>query len=259
MVSRKSTRDEQEREELSVQAKDHVAAAADGLCVLVQRFDISLFSHESGLAVLVDALRRHLEKQTQSAEESELLLAAESHNARTIAPRRAAVSLDAHCRRQHRQPLWATLSSPEAHVTRPFRAGSRRTSPSELKRLCSTNSNGTTYSPGPGTPGSSLHSPLSDGRHVQGRGIHAARVLIADDCALVERLIWFAQARDLLKKNSERAPKPAQDSNAALETNQRQVQTLEEQLAGSDSLHLVADKLVVEERAAEQAETLRHS
>jgi hypothetical protein len=110
----------------------------------------------------------------------------------------------------------------------------------ELKRLCSTNSNGTTYSPGPGTPGSSLHSPLSDGRHVQGRGIHAARVLIADDCALMERLIWFAQAHDLLKKNAERAPKPAQDSNAALETNQRQVQTLEEQLAGSDSLHVLS-------------------
>ena len=68
---------EQEREELSAQAKDQVAAAADGLRALVQRFDVPLFSRESGLGVLVDALRRHLEKQTQSAEESGLLLAAE--------------------------------------------------------------------------------------------------------------------------------------------------------------------------------------
>jgi hypothetical protein len=68
---------EQEREELTAQAKDQVAAAADGLRALVQRFDVPLFSRESGLAVLVDALRRHLEKQAQNAEESELLLAAE--------------------------------------------------------------------------------------------------------------------------------------------------------------------------------------
>ena len=68
---------EQEREELSAQAKDQVAAAADGLRALVQRFDVPLFSRESGLGVLVDALRRHLEKQTQSAEESALLLTAE--------------------------------------------------------------------------------------------------------------------------------------------------------------------------------------
>jgi hypothetical protein len=67
----------QEHEELSVQATDHVALAAGGLRALVQRFDVPLFLRESGLAVLVDALRRHLEKQTQSTEESELLLAAE--------------------------------------------------------------------------------------------------------------------------------------------------------------------------------------
>ena len=68
---------EQEREELSAQAKDQVAAAADGLRALVQRFDVPLFSRESGLGVLVDALRRHLEKQTESADSSALLLTAE--------------------------------------------------------------------------------------------------------------------------------------------------------------------------------------
>jgi chromosome segregation ATPase len=58
----------------------------------------------------------------------------------------------------------------------------------------------------------------------------AARVqaLIADDRSLIERLLRFAQAHDLLKKNAERAQKLAQESNTALETYQKQVRTLEE-------------------------------
>ena len=77
-IETERTRWEQEREELTVQAKDQIAAAADGLRALVQRFDVPLFSRESGLGVLVDALRRHLEKQMQSAQEFELLFAAEA-------------------------------------------------------------------------------------------------------------------------------------------------------------------------------------
>jgi hypothetical protein len=58
----------------------------------------------------------------------------------------------------------------------------------------------------------------------------AARVqaLVADDKALIERLVRFAQAHDLLKKNAERAQKLAQDGNHALETYQKQVRMLEE-------------------------------
>lgn len=58
----------------------------------------------------------------------------------------------------------------------------------------------------------------------------AARVqaLVADDRALIERLLRFAQAHDLLKKNAERAQKLAQDSSVALETYQKQVKTLED-------------------------------
>ena len=73
----KMTRWEQEHEELTTQAKDQIASVADGLRALVQQFDVPLFSHESVLGVLVDALQRHLKKQTRSAQESELLLAAE--------------------------------------------------------------------------------------------------------------------------------------------------------------------------------------
>jgi hypothetical protein len=66
---------ELEREELNAQAKDQIALAAEGLRGLVQRFDVPLFSRESGLSVLVDALGRYLERH--NAQESEQLLAAE--------------------------------------------------------------------------------------------------------------------------------------------------------------------------------------
>lgn len=58
--------------------------------------------------------------------------------------------------------------------------------------------------------------------------LERVQALVADDRALIERLIRFAQAHDLLKKNAERAQKLAQDSNVALETYQKQVKTLEE-------------------------------
>ena len=64
-----------EREELSAQAKDQIALAAEGLRGLVQRFDVPLFSRESGLGALVDALGRYLEKH--NAQVFEQLLAAE--------------------------------------------------------------------------------------------------------------------------------------------------------------------------------------
>ena len=54
------------------------------------------------------------------------------------------------------------------------------------------------------------------------------QALINDDKALIERLVRFAQAHDLLKKNAERAQKLAQDGNTALETYQKQVRILEE-------------------------------
>lgn len=54
------------------------------------------------------------------------------------------------------------------------------------------------------------------------------QALIADDRSLIERLLRFAQAHDLLKKNAERAQKLAAEGNNALETYQKQVRTLEE-------------------------------
>lgn len=54
------------------------------------------------------------------------------------------------------------------------------------------------------------------------------QALIADDRALIERLLRFAQAHDLLKKNAERAQKLLQEANAGLETYQKQVRMLED-------------------------------
>jgi len=57
------------------------------------------------------------------------------------------------------------------------------------------------------------------------------QALVNDDRALVERLIRFAGAHDLLKSNAERAQKLAHDSALGLDTYQKQVKTLEERNA----------------------------
>ena len=69
------------------------------------------------------------------------------------------------------------------------------------------------------------------------------QALIVDDRALMEWLILFAQAHDLLKKNSERAQKLAQESNAALDMYQRQVRTLEEHLERANGLYVYLPSL----------------
>jgi chromosome segregation ATPase len=74
---------EQEREELAAQAKDEIADAAEGLRILVQRFDIPLFSRGSGLGVPVDALGRYLEKY--NAQASDQVLASEVEKRSAIA------------------------------------------------------------------------------------------------------------------------------------------------------------------------------
>jgi len=74
---------ELEREELTAQAKDQIADAANGLRDLIQRYDIPLFSRESGLGALVDALGRYLEKYNAQVSEQLLAAEAEKRNAMT--------------------------------------------------------------------------------------------------------------------------------------------------------------------------------
>lgn len=54
------------------------------------------------------------------------------------------------------------------------------------------------------------------------------RALLADDRAIIERLIRFGQAHDLLKSNAERAQKLAEESTVGLKTYQKQVKSLED-------------------------------
>ena len=168
------------------------------------------------------------------------------------------------------QPLWATLPSPEAraarlsNAARPFRTGNGRASPN--LRMGNPGSPGsnvvsisdmdvralkTLYTPGAvaagaaGVGGGRPSSPSSPTKDSMGPGVFSVeafaqrvQALISDDRALMERLIRFAQAHDLLKKNAERAQKLAQESNVALETYQKQVRTLEEHLARSDGSYV---------------------
>jgi hypothetical protein len=72
---------EQEREDLVAQAKDQIAEVANGLRGLVQQYDIPLFSRDFGLATLVDALGRYLEKHNAKAFEQLLASEVEKRNA----------------------------------------------------------------------------------------------------------------------------------------------------------------------------------
>ncbi|KAG1873560.1 Up-regulated during septation-domain-containing protein [Suillus subalutaceus] len=128
----------------------------------------------------------------------------------------------------------------------------------------------------PPTPTSATSPPPPDqrkGTFSVEAFVSRVQTLVMDDRALIERLIRFAQAHDLLKKNAERAQKLAQDSNTALETYQRQVATLERQNASLVSkqnalmdeirdLQDAIERAVCESRememhAADQAETCR--
>ncbi len=133
------------------------------------------------------------------------------------------------------QPLWSLLPSPEARAAKfnaqkQFRAGSPTpSSPGgvsgskslsdldvrSLKSLYGASPSGTPLTPNP-TP---FTVEAFAGR---------VQALVMDDRSLIERLIRFAQAHDLLKKNADRAQKLAQEGSTALETYQKQVRTLED-------------------------------
>ncbi|KAF5388184.1 hypothetical protein D9615_000695 [Tricholomella constricta] len=178
-------------------------------------------------------------------------------------------------------PLWNILPSPEARAakfnhSRQFRTGSPLTqqnngSPKAVASLSELDVRSlkalydTTKQPMSPVVGSGEFSLEAFAARVQ--------ALIQDDRALIERLLRFAQAHDLLKKNAERAQKLAQEGNTALETYQKQVRTLEErnmtmaakqaamleevQQLQSSLERIENEKQEVEMLAAEQAETCR--
>jgi len=180
------------------------------------------------------------------------------------------------------QPVWAMLPSPELRAAklsggRPVlqnRSGSQgqgQMSPTgssnatslsdmdvrSLKTLYDTRTNA------PSSPNAASFSIEGFAGRVQ--------ALIADDRSLIERLLRFAQAHDLLKKNAERAQKLATEGNNALETYQKQVRTLEERNMSITAKHtavqsevqilqeavdrITAEKGKVEKQAASLSET----
>jgi hypothetical protein len=137
------------------------------------------------------------------------------------------------------QPIWAMLPSPELRASKlsggrpvPSRSGSQGQNiinsvtsnipPSSLSDM-DVRALKTLYDPRSNTP-TSPNTATYSVEAFAGR----VQALIADDKGLIERLLRFAQAHDLLKKNAERAQKLATESNSALETYQKQVRTLEE-------------------------------
>lgn len=133
------------------------------------------------------------------------------------------------------QPVWAVLPAPELR-------SAKLATPRHLRGASTVSSPGGAHSKS-GLPSLSdmdvralkaLYDPKSPQAAVGGSfslEVFVARVqaLVIDDRALIERLIRSAQAHDLLKKNAARAQKLAEDSNAALETYQKHVATLDEQ------------------------------
>ncbi|KAL6309835.1 Up-regulated during septation-domain-containing protein [Sparassis latifolia] len=174
------------------------------------------------------------------------------------------------------RPLWAVLPSAEARASRlgsrNFRPASPSSSPIAGRSQQSLSemdvrSLKTLYDP--------KSAPLGTvgGNFTVEGFVGRVQALVTDDRALIERLLRFAQAHDLLKKNAERAQKLAQDSNAALETYHKQVKTLEDRNMALLSRHsalqdevdylqdsvdrIMAEKLEIETQAEEQAETCR--
>ncbi|KAF9266247.1 hypothetical protein L218DRAFT_997002 [Marasmius fiardii PR-910] len=183
------------------------------------------------------------------------------------------------------QPIWAILPSPEARAAqfnapRSFRAGGSPSSPSSPGSPIFSRESSSSGSPPPKSIADldvKALKALYDNRALtQQQSVQqpftmesfVARVqaLVADDRALIGRLLRFAHAHDMLKKNAERAQKLAQESNQALETYQKQVRILEDMVGkgtvAQDELHILretierisAEKTEIEEGALKQAE-----
>ncbi|KAL1664300.1 Up-regulated during septation-domain-containing protein [Schizophyllum commune] len=179
------------------------------------------------------------------------------------------------------QPLWAIMPSPEARAMQFSRNGG---SPRAFRAASSANG-----SPAPvaslseldvrslkslydASPSRSPNVNTSAQQFTVEAFAHRVQSLISDDRALIERLVRFAKAHELLKRNAERAQKLAQEGSSALETYQKQVIHLEDRnrdlnnrLAGmaqelgelQDAVdRITQEKAEIEMQAAEQAQTM---
>ncbi|EIN10854.1 hypothetical protein PUNSTDRAFT_85232, partial [Punctularia strigosozonata HHB-11173 SS5] len=161
-------------------------------------------------------------------------------------------------------PIWNVLPSPEARAVKmtprsqvgsPIAPGSPSVSSPKTKRPSLSDLDVRTLKSLYDSPGGAPRTPVGGPFSIES---FASRVqaLIADDRALIERLVRFAQAHDLLKKNAERAQKLALESNAALETYQKQVKTLEERnMSAISKLAALEDEVQRLQDAVDRIET----
>ncbi|KAG9102684.1 hypothetical protein FRC06_001431 [Ceratobasidium sp. 370] len=132
--------------------------------------------------------------------------------------------------------LWAVLPSVEARASKLTSVASGPLSPSPIM------SPRTRHAPGPPLisdadirslrtlydPNGPFLSPTPPGKFSIEAFATKVRGLIADDRAIIERLLKFASTHELLKTNAEKAQKLAQESTVSLKTYQDQVQMLED-------------------------------
>jgi hypothetical protein len=143
------------------------------------------------------------------------------------------------------QPLWAILPSPEARAAK-FGNTNQRSYRTDSPTPSSTSSSGLSpVSSLSELDVRSLKSLYDATRQTSTSSVHhngtftveafagQVKALINDDRALIERLLRFAQAHDMLKKNADRAQKLAREGTLALETYQKQVRMLEERNMGT--------------------------
>ena len=233
LFARKDSEFRELREQMEQQnkkAQSELEEGVNGLRMLAASHGIPVMSGGATLAGITESLTLHLNEVASQL--------------RTLGGGQRDLS-DANRVAQILQPVWAMLPSPEARAAK-LSAGTNGvgrkqsglggssvpTSPSSLSDM-DVRSLKTLYDLRMGT------SPSSPNLATFSIEAFAARVqaLVADDRSLIERLLRFAQAHDLLKKNAERAQKLAQESNSALETYQKQVRGLEERNNGLAQKH----------------------
>ena len=235
LLARKDSEFRELREQMEQQnkrAQSELEESVNGLRMLAATHGIPVISGGTTLSGLTESLTLHFNEvasQLQTPGGSQRDLSNPNNVAQVL------------------QPVWAMLPSPEARAAKlsagangaggkqPSLGGSGiPTSPSSLSDM-DVRSLKTLYDSRMGA------SPSSPNLATFSIEAFAARVqaLVADDRSLIERLLRFAQAHDLLKKNAERAQKLAQESNSALETYQKQVRGLEERNSGLTRKHAV--------------------
>ncbi|KAG8703694.1 hypothetical protein FRC08_002690 [Ceratobasidium sp. 394] len=215
---------EKGRREVELQLREEQAAREK----LVGRLDEARQDHEHSLRQ-IERLEYQMQEQTDRIVE---LSRSESSGVASVEQRSAELQQ----LMSVLGTLWAVLPSVEARASKLTSVPSGPLSPNPIM------SPRTRHAPGPQLisdadirslrmlydPNGPFLSPAPPGKFSIEAFATKVRGLIADDRAIIERLLKFASTHELLKTNAEKAQKLAQESTVSLKTYQDQVQTLED-------------------------------